>query len=176
MVALRRAREAGRGPREARRGADLTRRACLVAAGAIVAAMALFCSRAPADPVEALLDELTAAAEARDAGRLAARLSDSFRGPGGLSRADALAQLRRYLAAYESIGVSVYALEADRRPDGATVRFVVELSGKARSLGGLQGLLPPSAVYRFTLEARNEAGVWRVRAAEWEPAVVEEPS
>jgi len=155
---------------EERFGRALTRRAWLAA----VAATA--CARAPADPVPALLDELTAAAEDRDAERFSARLSDAFRGNGGLSRADALALLRRHFAAYESIGLSVYGVEVERGDDSATVRCVVEFSGKARSLGGLQGLLPPSAVYRFALETENESGVWRVRLAEWEPVVVDERS
>jgi hypothetical protein len=163
--------------RERSPGRPLTRRIWHARALLIAALVSLpACSHAPADPVEALVAELTAAAEDRDAERCSARLSEAFRGQGGLSRADAIAELRRHFVAYESIGLSAYALEIVRGEDVATVRFVVEFSGKARSLGGLQGLLPPSAVYRFTLETQNESGVWRVRSAEWEPAVVDEGS
>jgi len=136
-----------------------------------VAATLLSCRRAPADPVDALLEELESAAEDRDAERLSARLAPGFQGQGRLSREEAVAQLRRYLAAYESVGLSIYGVEADRSPSGATIRCVVELSGEVRSLGGLRGLLPPSAVYRFSLEAAGEpdsSGAWTVRSATWE--------
>jgi hypothetical protein len=49
----------------------------------------------------------------------------------------------------------------------------VEFSGQARKAFGLEGLLPPSAVYRFDLEVADEGGTWRVRRAAWEP--VEDP-
>lgn len=148
------------------RGWALTRRAWLAAA----VAAALSCSRGPSDPVDALLAELTAAAEDRDADRLAARLGRGFHGAGGLTRDEAVAQLRRYFAAYESVGISTYGLEVDRAGEDAAVRVVVEFSGRARSLGGLQGLLPPSAVYQFRLETAPEEGLLKVRAADWEPA------
>lgn len=145
----------------------------LVWLGAAVA-VALGCPRSPADPVTALLDELTAAAEDRDADRFGAALSEGFRGRGGLRRPEAVSQLRRYFAAYESVGLSVYGVEVDRSDGSATVRCVVEFSGRARSLAGLQGLLPPSAVYRFTLETAEEAETWRVQSADWERVATDE--
>jgi hypothetical protein len=146
-----------------------------LAAGAVlVLALTAACSRKAADPVAALLAELEAAAEARDAERFGQRLSPDFRSGDGLGRAEALAQLRRYFAVYESVALEVYGVETDR--DGATtrVRCVVEFSGKARQALGLGGLLPPSAVYRFELDAADEGGVWRVRGATWTPAEPEE--
>ena len=50
------------------------------------------------------------------------------------------------------------------------MRCVVEFSGQARKAFGLEGLLPPSAVYRFDLDVADEGGAWRVRGATWEPA------
>jgi len=44
----------------------------------------------------------------------------------------------------------------------------VAFSGQARRAFGLEGLLPPSALYAFDLEARDEAGTWRVTRARWE--------
>ena len=144
------------------------------AATLLVLALAPACSRAPADPVAALLGELEGAAEARDAGRFAARLSPDFRGADGLGRPETLAQLRRYFAAYESIGIEVYGVETEGHGTSAHVRCVVEFSGKARQAFGLGGLLPPSAVYRFELDVADEAGTWRVREATWTPADREE--
>jgi len=146
----------------------------LVATTLLVLALTPACSRPPADPVAALLAELEAAAEERDAERFGERLSPDFRGADGLGRPEALAQLRRYFAAYDSVAIEVYGVETDRQGTSARVRCVVEFSGKARQALGLEGLLPPSAVYRFDLDAADEDGVWRVRGAAWTPAEPEE--
>jgi hypothetical protein len=139
----------------------------------LVLVLAAGCSRAPSDPVEALLAELEAAAEARDAERFAGRLAAGFRG-GGLDRAGALAELRRYFAAYESVAIDVHGVEAEREPATAGVRCVVEFSGRARQAFGLAGLLPPAAVYRFELDVADEGAAWRVVGASWEPASLPE--
>ena len=136
---------------------------------ALLLALAMGCSRAPADPIEALLAELEAAAEARDAERFGERLAPAFQGGSGLGRPEALAQLKRYLAAYESVAIEVYGVESERDGAAARVRCVVEFSGQARKAFGLEGLLPPSAVYRFDLDVADEGGTWRVRGATWEP-------
>jgi hypothetical protein len=137
----------------------------------LVLLASLACRGTPADPVHELRVELEAAAEARDAERFGSLLSEEFQGGGGLTRADALATLRRYFAAYESVDLEVHGLEVDRVGATAEVRCVVELAGEARSLGGLSGLMPPEAVYRFKLGVAEEDGVWRVRRAAWEPVV-----
>jgi hypothetical protein len=142
----------------------------LAAASVLVIALGPACSRPPVDPVEALLAELEAAAEARDAERFGERLAPSFRGAHGLGRTEALARLQRYFAAYESVAIEVYRVEAQREGATARVLCVVELSGGARQAFGLEGLLPPSAAYRFDLDVAEEDGTWRVRGATWEPA------
>jgi len=142
----------------------------LAAAPLLVAALAAACARPPADPVEALLAELEAAAEARDAERFAGRLAPAFQGAPGLGRPEALALLRRYFAAYESVAIDVYGVEAERDRTTARVQCIVEFSGQARQAFGLEGLLPPSAVYRFDLDVADEDGAWKVRGAAWAPA------
>jgi hypothetical protein len=137
---------------------------------ALVLALAAGCSRAPADPVEALLAELEAAAAARDAERFGERLAPAFQGGPGLGRAEAIAQLKRTFAAYDSVAIEVYGKETERDGAAARVRCVVEFSGQGRKAFGLEGLLPPSAVYRFDLDLAEEGGAWRVRGATWEPA------
>jgi hypothetical protein len=143
----------------------LARAALLFALAAVMA-----CSGAPQDPVLALLTELETAAEARDAGRFAERLAPSFRGAHDLGRPEALAQLKRYLAAYESVAIDVYGVETRRDGSAAQVTCVVEFSGRARQAFGLEGLLPPSAVYRFELDVADEGAGFLVRSASWEPA------
>jgi hypothetical protein len=135
----------------------------------LVLAAGLACSATPADPIEELRDELEAAAEARDADRFGERLSHAFEGLGGMTREAGLGDLRRYFAAYESVALEIYAVEVARDGARADVRCVVEFAGRACALGGLRGLLPPAAVYRFELGLADEAGVWRVERASWEP-------
>jgi hypothetical protein len=85
-------------------------------------------------------------------------------------RSAALAQLKRYLAAYESVAIDVYGVETRRDGSAAQVTCVVEFSGRARQAFGLEGLLPPSAVYRFELDVADEGAGFLVRSASWEPA------
>jgi hypothetical protein len=120
--------------------------------------------------VRALLADLQAAAEAREADRVAARMAAGFRGADGITRDEALVELKRYFAAYESVSVQVHGIEIERGDGAARVSCMVELSGRARRILGLEGLLPPSAVYRFRLGVEDEAGTWRVRDADWERA------
>jgi hypothetical protein len=136
----------------------------------VAVAVCAACGRKPADPVAAALADLEAAAEARDADAFAARLSLELQAATGGGRTETIAELKRYFAAYETIALEVYGVEIERHAAAARVRCVVEFSGRARQLLGLQGLLPPSAVYRFDLELADEAGTWRVRRAEWVPA------
>jgi hypothetical protein len=143
----------------------LARAALLLALSALAA-----CSGAPQDPVLALLAELEAAAEARDAGRFAERLAPSFRGAQDLGRPEVVAQLKRHFAAYESVTIDLYGVETERDGPGAQVRCVVGFSGRARQAFGLEGLLPPSAVYRFELDVADEGAGFLVRSARWEPA------
>ncbi len=119
--------------------------------------------------MNALLVELESAAEARDADRFAQSLSEGFRGEGGLVRTEAVAQLKRYFAAYETIAVDVAGVEIERAARRASLRCVVELTGRPKRIAGLGALLPPSAAYRFELEVAEEAGVWRVLGAGWQP-------
>jgi hypothetical protein len=126
------------------------------------------CSRAAPDPVRRLLADLESAAEERDAGRFAARLGEGFQGQESVTKAAAEAEMRRYFAAYESIRIELYDVEVERADGSARVRCKVAFSGQARRAFGLENLLPPSALYRFDLEVRDEGGAWRVTRARWE--------
>lgn len=149
--------------------------ACAVAA-LVGALSAPGCARPSGDPVRALVDELVAAGEARDADRILARLSESFRGQDALVKADVQASLRRYFAAYESIDLEVFDVVAEPAEGATRVRTRIGFSGKGIRGFGLEGLLPPSAVYRFDLDARDEDGTWRVTRASWEVAAPVAPS
>jgi hypothetical protein len=127
------------------------------------------------DPVQALVEDLEEAAEDRSADGFRDRLTDDFQGQGGINRAEATAQLRRYFAAYEKVEIDVYDLSVQRGDGSADVSFRVDFSGEALSIGGLGGLLPPGASYRFDLKVVDRAGAWKVQRAAWESVPLPEP-
>jgi Domain of unknown function (DUF4440) len=127
------------------------------------------------DPVQALVDDLEEAAEDKDAGRFHDLLTDDFNGQGGIRRAEATAELRRYFAAYEKVAIEVYDLSVQRADGSADVSFRVEFSGQPLQIGGLGGLLPPGAAYRFDLHVLEQPGTWKVQRAAWESVAVPEP-
>jgi len=149
-------------------GADVVRAILAGAVACVTLAGASGCSRKPVDPVAALLSELTAAAEARDAERFARGVSAEFKDAEGMDKPNAVLLLKRYFAAYEAVSINVYGVEIERGSSEARVRCVVEMKGRARKLPGLEGLVPPDAAYRFDLGVADEAGRWRVRSASWE--------
>jgi hypothetical protein len=143
----------------------LSTRALVVAA--LLAAVAAGCG-GKKDPVQALIDDLVDAAEDKSAERIGERLADDFRGQNGMGRADAVATIRRYLAGYEKVDLEVYDIKVQRADGAADVSFRAEFSGRALSIGGLGGLLPPEALYRFDLRVAEAGGTWKVNTAAWE--------
>jgi hypothetical protein len=127
------------------------------------------------DPVQALVDDLEAAAEDKSADRFRDLLTDDFKGQGGISRAKAAAQLRRYFAAYEKVALEVYDLSVQRADGSADVAFRVEFSGEPLRIGGLAGLLPPGASYRFDLHLVQQPRGFKVQRAAWEAMAPPDP-
>jgi hypothetical protein len=140
----------------------------LVGVACLAVAIAAGCSRKPKDPVAALLGELTAATEARDADRFAQGVSAEFKDAEGMDKAGAMLLLKRYFVAFESISIDVYGVEIEHGEGEARLRCIVEMKGRARKLPGLEGFVPPDAAYRFDVGVVDEAGTWRVRSARWE--------
>lgn len=120
------------------------------------------------DPVRESLDDLAHAAEKRNASAALELIAPDYQGSG--SRADVEADLRRYLAAYESLSVKLSDLKIERGPDAARVTFRADLSGTPRKLGGLDGLLPRSAAYRFEVNMAVYDGRWKIYKASWRGA------
>jgi hypothetical protein len=142
--------------------------ATVVAAALVASAAGVTGCGARKDPVQALVDDLEAAAEDKSADGIRERLADDFRGQGGIDRAEAVSMIRRYLAGYEKVDLEVYDLSVQRGDGSADVTFRVEFSGHPLSIGGLGGLLPPGAAYRFDLHVAERAGAWKVERAAWE--------
>jgi hypothetical protein len=122
------------------------------------------------DPVRRTIDEIVTAAEKRDAAAVVERLAPDFQAADGSGRADAETTLRRYLGAYERLRVRVSDLTIERAAGAARARFRAEISGTPRNVGGLEGLLPRSSVYRFDLRLApaSDGGRWLVTWASWE--------
>jgi len=107
------------------------------------------------------------AAEKRDADAVVAYLSASFRDGDGGDREEAAATVRRYLAAYERLSLSVSGLAMERGPESAEAVFTVRMSGTPRAVGGLEGWLPRTSRWRFRLRLEAEKGDWKISHAEW---------
>ncbi len=135
------------------------------------------CRRAPADPVQALVERGLAAAEERDVAALEACLDPAFRGGGSLDRASSLAEARRWFFAYQSLDVELADLLIERPAEGrARASFRVVMSGRPKEIAGLADVLPRSAVYAFETEAALGAdGQWRFTSAAWRDAEGEAP-
>jgi hypothetical protein len=151
----------------------LSATARVLSASLAVAAVLAGCAKK--DPMQALVDDLEEAAEDRNADRFRDLLTDDFKGQGGISRAEAAAQLRRYFAAYEKVALEVYDLSVQRAEGSADASFRVEFSGEPLKIGGLGGLLPPGAAYRFDLHVVEQPGSWKVQLATWESVPLPEP-
>ena len=125
---------------------------------------------APKDPVQAALDAIVRAANARDAKALFSRVAAGFSAADGSGPAEARAMVERYFAAYENLNVSIADVRIERGSDAARVRFRATMSGQPRSIGGLGGLVPSSAAYDFDLRLAPEGSQWKVTWAQWNPA------
>ena len=122
------------------------------------------------DPARLTIDEIVAAAEARDPGAIVERLAPDFQAADGSGRADAETIVRRYLAAYERLGVRISELTIEQAAGAARARFRADLSGKPRAVGGLDGFLPRASSYRFDLRLApgSDGGRWVITWASWE--------
>ncbi len=147
----------------------LSRRLAALAALGALAALALASCGRPSDPVRATLDGLGRAAEKGDAGAVGERLSASFRAASGEGRDEAVALVRRYLAAYDSLGIRLQEVTIERGPDRAHATFKVEMSGTPRAALGLDAVLPRASSWRFDVRLqKEERDRWRVVEAAWE--------
>lgn len=121
-----------------------------------------------ADPVQETIDRVVEAAEKRDGDAVLENLSSEFRDAQGGGLTEAQATLRRYLAAYESLDITIADSSIERAPNAARVTFRADLQGKPRQIAGLDGFLPRSASYRFELRLAPEGNRWKIAWASWE--------
>jgi hypothetical protein len=108
-----------------------------------------------------------AAAEKRDPGGVMGRVSEDFRDADGGSKADDAALVRRYLAAYESLSLTLSDVAVERGPSSAQARFKIRMSGRPRAVAGLEGLLPRASRWSFDVRLVAEKDGWRIVSASW---------
>jgi len=141
-----------------------------LAASAMAAALTMAGCGSGRDPVQAALDAIVKAADARDAKALFQRVAPGFQAADGSGLAEAQSTVERYFAAYESLDVSIGDVRIERAEGAARVRLRATLSGQPRRIGGLEGLVPSSAAYDFDLRLVPQGGTWKVSWAQWNPA------
>jgi hypothetical protein len=115
----------------------------------------------------ACLTDAVAAAESRDADGVMSRVAEGFRDAEGGGKADAAALVRRSLAAYESLSLTLSDVAIERGPAAAHAKFKVRMSGRPRAAGGLDGLLPRSSNWSFDARLEAGAGGWKITWASW---------
>jgi hypothetical protein len=139
------------------------------ALAALAVFLAIGCAK-KGDPVQATLDRMVQAANARDAAALFDNVAPDFQAADGSSRSDAEALVHRIFAAYEALDVTIRDVQAEKGANAARVRFTAEMSGRPLKMGGLQGLLPSSAKYDFDLRLTSDGKTWKVAWASWQRA------
>lgn len=136
---------------------------------ALSVCLALGCAK-KGDPVQATLDRMVKAANARDAAALFESVAPDFQAADGSGRPDTEALVHRIFAAYEILNVTIHDIQSEKGENAARVRFTAEMSGQPLKVGGLQGLFPSSAKYDFDLRLTSDGKKWQVAWASWQPA------
>ena len=132
----------------------------------VVALVAAGCGGAPEDPLERLLAAAEEAVEDRDAEAFATHLAPAFMATGGMNRAATTAEVRRLVALYQGIDVTLSGVE---RTPPSTVRFRADFSGRPKDLPGLQGVLPAASAFLFEVQtAPGPDGELQLTGASWE--------
>lgn len=119
------------------------------------------------DPVRHTISAVTDAAEDRDAAEVMKYLSADFTGGNG-GRAEAEAALKQYFFGYRTIDITVTDLQTDQSASSGAATFRVNFIGVPKTIGGLDQILPRSAVYRFDTQLSKRDGKWQITSAQWQ--------
>ena len=119
------------------------------------------------DPVKALLDDVVAAAEDRDAQAVAELLADDVEA-GGMDKSALSGTLRQYLAAYQALDVALSDVKSVQRAGSARVTFTARLTGVPKTFGSLGDLVPKNAAYDFELVLRETPAGWLISQISWQ--------
>ena len=136
--------------------------ACLMAAAAVSCG-----ARSDRDSIAAVLEDMAARVENRDAAGLVAHLADDYLDFEGRDRARTQAMVEEYLGRYRGVKAKILAARITLGGEGeASVELDVALySGVAAALRKAVGFSGEN--YRFSCSFRRH-GQWRVSKARWE--------
>ncbi len=126
--------------------------------------------RRPGDPATQTVQDLARAARDRDAAAFLDLVAPDFEASDGSRKADLEPTIRQFFTAWESLDVTIRDLKVERSEGAALARFQVNLSGRARKIAGLEGLLPSSSSWKFETRIAPSENRWRVKWASWSPA------
>lgn len=123
------------------------------------------CQReSPEHALRAQVQQMQAAAEARDPGAFIDAVAEDFSGNAGMDRAALHNLLRLQLLGNAKVGVTTGPMAVEMQGDRAKVSFSAVLTG------GSGRFLPDAAQsYAITTGWRMENGEWRLYYAQWEP-------
>lgn len=122
------------------------------------------CSRDPDETaLRARIDEMVAAAEAREPRRFAEGVAEDFAGDHGLDRSGLQNMLRAQLLRNARVGISILSTNVVMHGERATVTQQVVLTGG-------EGSFIPEQYRRLRIESgwRVQDGDWLVYVARWE--------
>ncbi|MET0534547.1 MAG: hypothetical protein ABW171_10010 [Steroidobacter sp.] len=123
-------------------------------------------SDSPEQQVRKVIDEMEAAAEARDVGELVEHLSAEYRDANGLSAQEAVRYVRGYFVANQSIHLLTRVEQIEfPLPDEARARVLVGMVGKEANTAGNWDLAADLVEFKVTL--RQEDDEWKVTFAQW---------
>ena len=145
------------------------RKRLLSAALLVFLAAAAACKKGP-DPVQATLDRMVKAANARDAAAVMENVAADFEAADGSTRAGDEALLHRLFAAYEILDIKVENVQIERAENTARVRLRAVMSGQPLQVGGLSGMLPSASSYDFDFRMTRDGENWKISWASWSQA------
>ena len=124
-------------------------------------------AESPEQQVQKVIEQIDAAVESGDTGKLTQLLSAEYRDATGMSREEAIRTARGYFIANQWVGVMPMIAQIEfPLPDEARVRgHVVTMTGNAEVAARKWDQSAGS--YELKLTLRQEDGEWKVSFAQW---------
>jgi ketosteroid isomerase-like protein len=130
----------------------------------------------PETRVRAVLAEITAAAEARDASALKPHLSDAYADAQGNDKAGVMGVATYHFLQHRSVHLFTRVRDLAVAAEGREARADVVVAMAGTAIPGPEALTSLRAdLYRFDVVLQEEPdGLWRVVRADWRPASLDD--
>lgn len=122
----------------------------------------------PEQQIQRVIEQIDAAVESHDSGKLAQLLSAEYQDASGMSRDEAVRHVSGYFDATHQLYVMpmIAQIEFPHRDEARVRMGVTMLREKMDAARHFERAL---ASYEFKLALRQEGGQWKVSFAEWRP-------